>query len=774
MNLRRQQAGQLLAAVLSHAPENAAYGLMAFAPLGAAFGPVAMALALLGAVAANAVATLVGGGRLVGGPRASLALLTAGLVAALLPLWPVGPGGDATGGAWRIAGLVALGVFAAGGLQLLFGLLRLGGIARYTPHPVRVGLSSGIGALLALTAWPVLAGLGFGARHATSPAAWQAGALLVGGSAALAVALAMWRGSRLPPLLLGLGAGIAMHLLLRLLPGSPLASSLGGAVGMPVFPPGLLAGWGAALAAPAPLPLPWRATLDLLAPYALTVAVLCSLDTLLATALVDGRQRRWRDPNRELLAQGLAGMAAALAGAQPASPSVPRSLGIGGAVPPARQAVLGYALLMGVFAAAAPWGFGVLPLAALGGVLFTQGLAMVAPALWRTPFALLRARWRHGAPLSAPGTPAGLLWADWAVALAVGFSAVLLGVGPAVLIGAALAVLLFVRGNIRDVVRSAWHADLRRSLKVRPAESTRLLQQHGGRIVVLELEGALFFGTADSLRARLGTLARSVDRVVLDMRQVREVDGTGARILFELAQDWARPGRQLLIAEWPVGDARRQALQAVAGAAGAGVLVFEDHADRALERAEDALLQQLGVQGTAGVALDLAACALARGLDAQELALLRDAGTVVHFARGSVLFHRGDAADALYLSLAGDIGLQVPGSTRRLASFAAGTSLGEMGVLTGGVRSVDAVAETDVVALRLPADTLTRWQAEQPRMAARLLHNIALHLADRLQLLTGDVARWIERAEVARTTPAADSERGAAELRDERPWASGN
>ena len=42
-------AGAAASSALTHAPENAAYGLMALAPLGATFGPVAMGLALLGA-----------------------------------------------------------------------------------------------------------------------------------------------------------------------------------------------------------------------------------------------------------------------------------------------------------------------------------------------------------------------------------------------------------------------------------------------------------------------------------------------------------------------------------------------------------------------------------------------------------------------------------------------------------------------------------------------------------------------------------------------------
>ena len=82
---RLATAGTALSSAVTHAPENAAYGLMALAPLGAAFGPVAMGLAMLGSAVACATATTTGSGRLVDDAGAALALLTAGLVAALVP-----------------------------------------------------------------------------------------------------------------------------------------------------------------------------------------------------------------------------------------------------------------------------------------------------------------------------------------------------------------------------------------------------------------------------------------------------------------------------------------------------------------------------------------------------------------------------------------------------------------------------------------------------------------------------------------------------------------
>lgn len=764
-----------VASALTHAPENAAYGLMAFAPLGAAFGTSAMFLALLAAVASNLVASSLGGGRLASGPRAALALLTAGLVQALIPLWSTGEAGDAG----RILLLVALGVAIAGGLQIVIGLLRMGSLVKYMPYPVRVGLTGGIGLLLAMSAWPLLSGQDLRVLSAGLEvwAAPQAPALAIGLASAGAAAFAIWRRWRMPPLLLGLLVGMALHLALQvalpLWPAGPLAGS-------PIPTPGILDvsidAWRSGWFQPDEHTDAWLPTLKLLAVYALTVAALGTLDTLLATSLVDGRLRQWRDPDRELVAQGCAQIVGAFAGGQPGSPSVPRSFGLLSATSPPRHVVLTYALAMAAAAAAAPWAMAWVPLSALGGVLLVQGLAMFAPTLMQLPWNPLRARWRESAASGSGSTEAshGLLWSQWGVSITVVVAALVYGVGPALLVGASFAVLLFVRANLRDVVRATWRGHERVSPKLRPAVSAQALRDAGHRLAILELQGPLFFGTADALRARLSGLATDTDAVVLDLRQVQEVDVTGARILFECTQDWLAAGKQVLLAEWAPGDPRRAALEAVAGVAGTASLHFETHADRALEHAEDALLLRLGVQAPDRQRLGLHETALARGLDDAELALLQTHCRPVRFAQGDRLFTRGEAGDAIYVSLMGEVALHVPGSGRRLTALAAGVSFGEIAVLARGARTVDAVAETDVEALALPASTLARWLHEQPALAAKIMHNLALQLAERLGLLTDDLARWVDRAGHG-AAPARPGAAGAAggSAADTAPWSGG-
>lgn len=734
-----------ISAAAAHLPENVAYGLMALAPLGPVFGPQAMLLALVAAVLANAVGATLGGGGLVGGPRASLALLTAGFVAAVVARL------DATGlvaTPWIVLLLLAAGLLGAGLLQVAFGLLRLGDIVKYTPHPVRQGVTSGVGLLLALSALPVLLGQGFGSLIGLAVQQPLDGAMAVGLAALSAAWLAQQRRWPVPPLLLGLVAGAALQAYLQL---DNEGISLSRVIGVPSLEPDWLARVAGEVT---DRRLATDRTLwTLVAAYAATAAVLCSLDTLLTVSVVDGRLRRSRPASRELMAQGVATAVAGCAAGMATSPSIARSLalldnrstavGVAPAAPAAGRVGL-YTIALAAFAIWASPLLAWLPESAVGGVLMLQGLQMVSPALWRMPLELWRGR------RSLPVSQWRMLGANWAVAGIVACNAILLGLGPAVLLGASFAVLLFVRANMRDVVRREWSATTRRSLKTRPAAAVEELRLQGGRITLLEMQGSLFFGTADALRERLQILVRQAHTVILDLHQVSEVDITGARILLETAEDWRRQGLRLVFAEWDVGDPRRLVLEAVAGPAQHGVLQFVPTADAALEAAEDALLATLGHGHTGAHDLTLADTLLGHGLDERDLALLQTEMTLVRFAPGERLFALGDPGDALYVSLRGDIGLRIPGSKRRLASFAPGVTIGEMAVLLRGTRSAEAVAETEVVALRLSAQAFDRMMVEQPVLAARLLRNLTLHLADRVRVLTGDLAHWVARASVVR------------------------
>ena len=727
-------AAATMSAALANVPENAAYGLMAMAPLGLAFGPTAMALAILGAVVANTVAHAMGAGRLASGPRSSLALLTAGLVASLV----VSPLAAGDLGVLQVLVCVALAVAAAGLLQCLFGWLGLGNLVKFTPYPVRLGLTSGIGLLLLITAFPVMLGQHFGSPLSAGGLDPSWGAVTVGVCALATCWLAARHLPRVPPVLLGMIAATGLHQLLLSHGGEASWGRSLGLPQLPTFEPGLLV-----QAVSGVFTSMDFKTSTLLALYSVTLALLCSMDTLITTSIIDGRLRLRRSADRELMAQGLANIATALCGGHASSPSAARTLAVVLPQPKRRHVTLLYSLAMlAVLIFGQQW-LGLLPESALGGLLVLQGAQMMAPALRGAPKGL--ARLGRGQAAASRGEARTLL-GNWVVTLAVTLSALWLGLGAAVLIGASCAVLLFVRANMRDVVRHLSTGETRGSLKVRPVQVRDAVRREGRRIALFELEGSLFFGTADALQLRLQQLPEEVDSAILDLRQVQDIDVTAARILSELADDWERQGRRMMFAEWPKGDSRRQLLEVMVDPGSAHRLHFSDDVDWALEQAEDRLIERLKLQIPSDEVIALSETSLMRGLTPATCAAVEATMKVVHFPRDTVIFRRGDPGDGLYVVTRGEVGLRLPGSSRRLVSFAAGVTIGEIAVLSHETRSAEAVAASDVTACFLPTTAFNQLLREHPDVAAQLLKNMALHLSERVRGLTDDLTHWVARA----------------------------
>ncbi len=72
--------------------------------------------------------------------------------------------------------------------------------------------------------------------------------------------------------------------------------------------------------------------------------------------------------------------------------------------------------------------------------------------------------------------------------------------------------------------------------------------------------------------------------------------------------------------------------------------------------------------------------------------------------------------------------------------------LAEKQALETRISELVAKAESDVIALQQPVEAFDHLMSEHPVLAAKLLKNMSLHLADRVRVLTGDLARWVSRA----------------------------
>jgi SulP family sulfate permease len=720
---RRRLAGDLwggLAAMLVALPSAIAFGVTIYAPLGASQAATGALAGILGTTALGLVAPALGGAkRLITAPCApAAAVLSAFVIEALAR----GSSSEAV-----LASMVAL-VLLAGVMQVAFGLVGLGRLIKYMPYPVVSGYLTGVGLYIMASQGPKLLGMPKGAgfwESLFSPGQWRWQGIVVGVVTAVVMMVAERFTKRVPAAILALAAGVLAYLGLALLHPELLEPGGHGLVVGPVH-----AGVGGFVEA---FTGRWQVTgsfgLDTLRPLlvpALTLAVLLSIDTLKTCVVLDTLTRSRHDSNRELMAQGVANVAAIAVGGIPGAGTMGATLVNVSSGAQTRLSGLvegGLALFAFlVLGSALAW----VPLPALAGILMVIGVRMIDVR----SLGFLRSR-------------STIL--DFLVIVAVVAVALSVSLIAASAVGIVLAVILFVREQIGgSVVRRKSHANELLGKFAHMQGEMRVLEQHGDRAVIFELQGSLFFGTADKLRAALEPeLGR--DYVVLDMRRVYSVDITAAHVLDQLEDSLSERGAVLVLSHVPKSLPSGQDVRKYFGEVGLvhhgnSVRVF-DGLDDAVQWVQDRIIEDADFACPVEHALELDDFELWKGRKPETLVDLAARMQERSYAAGERIFALGDDGDELCLIRRGQVRVELPLADRRhhLATFGRGDFIGEMSFLDGTERSADAIARTDVDLYVLSRRDFDALANEHKRATIDLLVGIAGALSNRLRYANEEI-----------------------------------
>ena len=715
-----RRAGRGVLTALSGLAVVLTLGLLAYSALGSAAGSVGISAAFATVVAGGLVYALLGtAASPAGGPSSATALILAGLVATLArdPLLdPTSPQG--------VLALVAVAsgsVLLMGLLQMGMGLAGLGRLARYVPQPVLAGFTNGVALLILVSQLPTLLGLQPGSSmdwRTLSQA--QPLALLVGLTTAGVALLLAWKHPRMPASLLAMAAGTALYAALS---AGGWAAAVGPTVG--VLPQGLVLPLALA-------PLADGATQALLLRHlpavvstAAVLALIGALESLLAALATDQLAHTRHNPKRELLSLGLANLAGGLCGGLPLVLMRLNAVKLIDGRATGRGPVLAW---LGSFALMFLWGgplLALLPKVVLAGIMLTIALALVD-------------RWtRQLLRQSASGGSSADQRLSLAVVAVVCITTMTLGFLAAVAVGMLLAVVIFMRSMSRSLLRSRSSGVTRPSRRVYGPSQEAQLRQSRQRIVVLELEGALFFGSAERLAREAETLPEDCACLVLDLERVSTIDETGAVLLQQFSVRLPQRGMALMLGGVTADNPHGSRLRAYG--------VFDDtlraatwpDTDRALEAAERALLAAVGELEPCQD-LPLAQTSLLRDLGADQVARVSAHLRRRDLAPGEAVFRAGERGHSVYALTLGSVSIvDAAGSGgSRLVSFSAGAMFGEMALLAGGTRSANAVADCPAVVHELDARALREMNQADPALGEHLMRNIALHLAERLRNAT--------------------------------------
>lgn len=380
-----------------------------------ASGAPLMAGIIAGIVGGLLVAPLSGSPLMVSGPAAGL---TAIVLSAITEL-----GGFAVFGA---------AVVVAGGLQVVFGLLRAGALAAYVPSAVIKGMLAAIGLILILKQLPHA--FGYDANFLGEEAFEQPNhentitglthivghvePVALAATAAALLLLVFWpriargRLALVPGALLAVTAGVLLNALTRLFaPDLALGPTHLVSLPVPASPADILG----AIALPDFSRLADAPVLRV----AVTLAVVASLESLLSLEATDRLDpaRRISPPNRELVAQGLGNMASGLLGGLPVTGVIVRSAANITAGARTRASAILHGALLLVAVVAVPGLLNRIPLAALAAILIHTGFKLASPSL-------VRATFRQGRESFVPFavTVLAILATDLLVGIAIGLA----------------------------------------------------------------------------------------------------------------------------------------------------------------------------------------------------------------------------------------------------------------------------------------------------------------------------------------------------------------
>ncbi|WP_455178337.1 SLC26A/SulP transporter family protein [Azospirillum melinis] len=624
----------------------------------------------------------------------------------------------------------------------MVGRLRLGRLVRFIPYPVVAGFLAGSGWLLVEGALAMVSG-----RHGLGTGIAGLAAPMVAVTAAAAVGLAgllvlVMRRSASPftmPLVL-LTAALAFHAGLLLL-GVTAEQARGWG-----WLPGVDGGGGFSLPVPTEvLALADWGRLAAALPAMVSVAVLGMLGLLLNVSGIELAQGRDIDADAELRGTGAANL---LAGA------------LGG---PSGYVGLGMTLLAGRMGATGR-GAGLATAAVILGGLFVAGwLVSVTPVFLTAGLILflgveLLQEWLIEARRRLPRT-------EWLIVLAVVLAIAGIGFMEGLALGLAVSLAMFVYSYSRLPVIRGRHsgADLRSRVDRSPAASLHLTGA-GAAIEAMQLQGYLFFGTAEQIvgpvRDRLERAggqaggdagAQRLRFLIIDFRHIKGMDSAAAGVFRRIRNLIEAAGATLVLSALP------QAVEDAFRNCGLDpdrdpVLRRAPDLDHALESCEEALLAEGdGASGGAGPAGG-ADAPLLRHLEAMtgphpRLADAVAALDTLHLEPDEVLIRAGEAASDVFIIGRGRVKVQIAlpdGRSLRLRTMTAGAVVGEIALLLGQTRGADVVVETPATIHRLTAATLARLEREDPELALVLHRILATTLAQKVTLAN----RLIEQAAV--------------------------
>jgi anti-anti-sigma regulatory factor len=287
-------------------------------------------------------------------------------------------------------------------------------------------------------------------------------------------------------------------------------------------------------------------------------------------------------------------------------------------------------------------------------------------------------------------------------------------------------------GVSKPIVRRRFFGNEVFSKRIRSSDEMAALLRIGSRRAILQLQGVLFFGNADSLSNVVNELLKDTDMVLLDLHGISDIDVSGVTILENLIARAKALGKTILLCNLPKNRFELSSLKESTN-------IVAD-LDSGLEWMEEKALIAAKIRPH-DVEIPFNNLELMREFTPDEAAEFEKMLTVRNFKRGDIICHESDNADRMWILTKGTVSvwLNVEGGRKRIASLAAGTTIGEMALLQTQQRSATVSADENISTYELNREKFERMLEKNPMLAFKLLNYFTHEMARRLKLSHQDL-----------------------------------
>jgi len=453
-----------------------------------------------------------------------------------------------------------------------------------------------------------------------------------------------------------------------------------------------------------------------------TVIMLSAVSLLLTASGLSVLQRNNFDINKELMSAGFANTVSGVGGGLIALPSMSMTeLAMRVGAPDSRLVGLVVALFCGLMLF---FGMSVIawfPKAALAGLLIFLGMSLLE-------------RWLIEARLQLPRL-------EYLVVVFIVLVVAVAGFLQGVLVGLLSAIVLFVINYSRiNVVRYALTGKERGSNVERNSAEAKFLRENGEQILILKLQGYLFFGTAAALARQIEERLENKALVplryaVLDFAQVHEMDSSAALSFMKLAQSASQSNFFLLLTGMSEAMQERLMGNWFEKESTSYVQIMPD-LDRGIEWCEERVLREQSLsEAHEGILQQISMFLPA----AEDHKILEQYLVRKRVESGYQLATQDEPSDEMFLlqTCTASVYLETSSGRRhRIRRAGAGTVFGEVGFYLGTPRTATVIIDEGGELYVLSQKANARLERDHPHIAAALHKFMIRVITRRLQLTT--------------------------------------